>query len=718
MCRGYYTGSGRGRTVLAAWDYRNDTLTHRWTFSADRTGAYSNYTGQGNHNLSVADVDQDGKDKIVYGSCAIDDDGTGLWSSGLGHGDAMHLSDIDPNRPGLEVWGIHENAAVGSALLDARTGKVIWGTGPADVGRGVAANLVDSQDGMECWGGTGNLRSCQGVNIGTSPASTNHVIWWDGDLARELLDGIGITKYNGPTLLYANGCSSNNGSKSNPCLQADLFGDWREEVIFRTSDNSALRVYTTTDTTSYRLITLMHDRVYREGIAWQNVAYNQPPHTSYYFGAGMFVPDSLRPPSAPLDLVVFPMSDSVRLEWRANVEPDFAGYNVYRSGQQDGPFAKLNFVLLVNTHFTDTDVTNDTTYYYGVTAVDTYNNESALSEIIRAIPTLRPDSPAGVSVRNDLNAVKLLWDTPGATNIAGYNVYRSQTRGGPYTQLNSSLVTETSYVDSPLAENTTYYYTITSLDNNLTESFYSREISSTPGPSFTMQAEDGVTGGTVYLDSNHIGYHGTGFVNFEVSGSSVEFTDLPGFGGGEWTLVYRYALGNTNRTGALFVNGVRKSLTMRSTGDWINYALDSTLVTLNEGFTNSIRFQSTGSDFGNLDEITIYPRNVTAVELAQGRGFTIPASYQLHQNYPNPFNPETSISFDLPEAARVRLDIYDIRGRLVTTLTDKDYQAGSYNIRFNAKDVASGVYFVRSQMASLRSQTESYVFTRKILLLK
>ena len=121
MCRGYYTGSGRGRTVLAAWDYRDNTLTHRWTFSADLTGENSTYTGQGNHNLSVGDVDDDGKDEIIYGSCAIDDNGTGLWTTGLGHGDAMHLSDIDPNRPGLEVWGIHEEAiTLGSALLGCK----------------------------------------------------------------------------------------------------------------------------------------------------------------------------------------------------------------------------------------------------------------------------------------------------------------------------------------------------------------------------------------------------------------------------------------------------------------------------------------------------------------------------------------------------------------------------------------------------------------------
>ncbi len=283
MCRGYYT-----RTVLAAWNWRDGELTHLWTFDSD-DGTPGNYIyrGQGNHNLSVADVDGDGKDEIIYGSCCIDDDGTGLWNAKLGHGDAMHVSDINPDRLGLEKWGIHEHAAIGSALLDAKTGEIIWNTGPADVGRGVSADLTRASKGMECWGGTNGLVDCNGIKVGNFPWSSNHVCWWDSDLLRELLDGNHIDKYGGSRLLTAFGCSSNNGTKSNPCLQADLLGDWREEVIWRTSDNTALRVYSTTTLSTHRFYTLMHDPVYRLAIAWQNVAYNQPPHTGFYLGDGM-----------------------------------------------------------------------------------------------------------------------------------------------------------------------------------------------------------------------------------------------------------------------------------------------------------------------------------------------------------------------------------------------------------------------------------------------
>ena len=311
MCRGYYTGNNgtRGRTVLAAWDYRDSVLTSRWTFNADVTGENASYTGQGNHNISVADVDDDGKDEIIYGACAIDDDGTGLWTTGLGHGDAMHVSDIDPDRPGLEKWGIHEGSTTpGSALLNARTGEVIWKTSNADVGRGVSADLTASFPGMECWGGTSGLRSCKNEYTGESPSSSNHVIWWDGDDQRELLDGESITKYNGAVQLSATGCIHNNGSKSNPCLQADILGDWHEEVIFRRTENTALRIFVTKAGTFRRMYTLMHDPVYRLGIAWQNVAYNQPPHTGFYLGEGIAAP----PP---------PIS-SGRLKWNAGTTWD------------------------------------------------------------------------------------------------------------------------------------------------------------------------------------------------------------------------------------------------------------------------------------------------------------------------------------------------------------------------------------------------------------
>ncbi len=289
MCRGYYT-----RAVLVAYDWNGSTLTKRWTFDSNSSGN-SSYAGQGNHNLSVADVDDDGKDEIIYGSCTIDDSGKGLYTTGLGHGDSMHLGDLNPNRPGLEVWSCHEDAAgnggVGASFRDAKTGSVIFKFGASDdVGRACSADLTAQYPGEEVWAAGSPLYSCSGQNIGSAPSQKNFAIWWDGDELRELLDGTSITKYGGGTLLSAAGCASNNGTKSTPCLQADILGDWREEAVWRTSDNKYLNIYTTTDLTSRRIYTLMHDSVYRLGIAWQNVAYNQPPHTGFFLGSGMATP--------------------------------------------------------------------------------------------------------------------------------------------------------------------------------------------------------------------------------------------------------------------------------------------------------------------------------------------------------------------------------------------------------------------------------------------
>ncbi|WP_430786257.1 RICIN domain-containing protein [Actinoplanes sp. G11-F43] len=215
MARGYYT-----RAVIAAWDFRNGTLTSRWTYDSGtgNVGAY----GQGNHQLSIADADQDGKDEIMYGAAAINDNGTLMWRSGLGHGDALHVGDFIPSRAGLEVYRL-----------------------------------------------------------------------WDGDPVRELVDATRVDKYGtgGDTrLLTASGVASNNTTKQTPAVSGDLFGDWREEIVWRLSDSSALRIHSTPTVTDRRIHTLMHDSQYRVAVAWQNTAYNQPPHPGFFLGNGMNTP--------------------------------------------------------------------------------------------------------------------------------------------------------------------------------------------------------------------------------------------------------------------------------------------------------------------------------------------------------------------------------------------------------------------------------------------
>jgi rhamnogalacturonan endolyase len=300
FCRGYYT-----RTVLVAWDWRNGKLTRRWTFdSDDGTPGNRAYRGQGDHSLSVADVDGDGKDDIIYGAMCVGSDGKGLYSTGLGHGDALHVGDLDPERPGLEVFNIHEKTTrnVGVSFRDARTGEVLWSKPSADVARGVAMDIDPRYPGVECWAsgpGLSGVWNCKGEQVSRrKPRSCNFGVWWDGDLLRELLDRTTISKWDWEketetVLLRADGCASNNGTKATPCLSADILGDWREEVIWRSADNTELRIYTTPIPTDHRLYTLMHDPQYRLAVAWQNVGYNQPPHPGFFLGHDM------KPPPRP-----------------------------------------------------------------------------------------------------------------------------------------------------------------------------------------------------------------------------------------------------------------------------------------------------------------------------------------------------------------------------------------------------------------------------------
>lgn len=288
MARGYY-----GRTVVAAWDWREGRLSQRWTFDSDT--APEGYAGQGNHQFSVADVDGDGRQEIVYGAMALDDDGTPLWTTQLGHGDAMHVGDLDPLRPGLEKFGVHENVGgnggVGSAMVDARTGEILWSTPSLqDVGRGVAIDIDPRYPGTEVWASNNNdLYAADGQVIShTRPQQMNFGVWWDGDTLRELLDGTRIFKWDWENqrsvpLFNAEGAASNNGTKANPVLVADILGDWREEVVWRTADSSGLRIYVTPYPTTVRHVTLMHDAQYRSQVSGQNSAYNQPSHPGFAF---------------------------------------------------------------------------------------------------------------------------------------------------------------------------------------------------------------------------------------------------------------------------------------------------------------------------------------------------------------------------------------------------------------------------------------------------
>lgn len=303
MSRGQYS-----RVVVAAWDLACGQLIPRWVFDSDESGNEA-YHGQGNHNLSVADVDGDGRDEIIYGSCAIDDDGTGLYSTGLGHGDALHVSDMDPFRPGLEVWMPHETSINGATFRDAATGEIIWDhANESDVGRGVAAHIDAGYPGYQLWSyARGGVYTTSGKKISDnySGKMMSFLVWWNGNLQREFLSSAGrggspvierwggdgsvrlLNVYDVPSK-YDTACTG--GTKATPNFSGDLLGDWREEMILHSSDKNKLRIFTTTELTEHRIYTLLHDPQYRLALVWQNGGYNQPPHPGFYIGEGMAAP--------------------------------------------------------------------------------------------------------------------------------------------------------------------------------------------------------------------------------------------------------------------------------------------------------------------------------------------------------------------------------------------------------------------------------------------
>lgn len=286
MCRGYYT-----RAYLVAYNFVDGKLVKQWSFDSKEAGNGS-AAGQGNHSIAVADVDMDGKDEIIYGSAAIDDDGTLLYSTGLGHGDAQHTGDLIPERAGLEVFSVHEDkkSAYGMEMRDAMTGEILWGSYEAsDVGRGMSADIDPNYPGCESWA-AGKMVSATGEVISDSPSiSKNFRIYWDGDLGEEVQDANHIDKWVSESasteqLMTHKDYTASNGTKATPGITCDLLGDWREETILFKWDDATMAIFTTTIPTDYKIYTLMHDLQYRTYIATQNVAYNQPPHTGYYLG--------------------------------------------------------------------------------------------------------------------------------------------------------------------------------------------------------------------------------------------------------------------------------------------------------------------------------------------------------------------------------------------------------------------------------------------------
>ena len=279
--RGIYT---RHKFIAYDVDPKNHDLKVRWKWTNNQPG--SPWYGQGYHNYIVADVDWDGRDEIVWGSMVIDDNGKGLSTTGLGHGDAQHIGDFNPYIHGQEMFACNEDNPSNN-YRDATTSKIYYRkTDTNDDGRCLAGNFYNDFPGAVGHSAHDTPISTvtnEHVNTNTNGLSMNFRIYWDGDLLEECFNNTEVTKPGVGTIATFLGAYSNNSTKATPCYQGDIFGDWREEVIERTADNN-IRIYTTNEPTKWRNYSLWYDHQYRNGMVWQPCGYNQPPHASYFLG--------------------------------------------------------------------------------------------------------------------------------------------------------------------------------------------------------------------------------------------------------------------------------------------------------------------------------------------------------------------------------------------------------------------------------------------------
>nr|WKN35191.1 RICIN domain-containing protein [Tunicatimonas sp. TK19036] len=515
MTRGYYT-----RSVLVAWDWRNGQLSQRWVFDSDVAG--DSYAGQGNHQLSINDVDGDGRDEVVFGAMTVDDDGSGLYTTELGHGDAMHVGDLNPEREGQEIWSAFESPGAydgnGLWMRDAATGEKLWGV-PAtdDVGRAMTADIDPRYPGYEAWGARGNLYTVTGEEIGTNKPSMNFGSWWDGDLQRELLDGPTISKWNytagaSETLVDASmyGAVQNNGTKANPGLSADIMGDWREEAIYSHSNNSELLIFTTTIPTSYRFYTLMHDPQYRVAIAWQNVAYNQPPHTSFYLGEGMDAPPIpnialVEDDTTGTPIIYLAASEGdarVDLSWSVT-DVELSNLEVYRDTDPD-PDGRARIASLSGSSrtYSDTTVLNDSTYYYWIKGKDADGNVTN-SNSVSATPredTGGPQLPGIALTVTAANAqLELNWEVT-LLELTGIDIMRdtdpNPSGRGRIASIDGSA---RSFNDTNVQNGITYYYWVKATDTagsvyNSNEAHATAVVEDSSGvANVTLEASAGVS---------------------------------------------------------------------------------------------------------------------------------------------------------------------------------------------------------------------------------
>lgn len=483
MARGYYT-----RAVVAAFDWVDGKFSQRWVFDTNNGNGDEIVYGQGAHSLSIADVDSDGRDEIIYGAATIDDNGRALYSTGLGHGDALHVSDLDPTRPGQEIFMVHEcpscytkdGVEYGVEMHDAATGAILWNrpTNGGDIGRGVSIDIDPRFPGNENWSSSAiaGLVAANGQLISEArPPQVNFALWWDGDLMREILDGNKVYKWDyensvSNIILDGDGYSavSANGTKATPALSADIVGDWREEVILAKADSSELMIFSSTIATNHRIPTLMQNPQYRAAIAWQNVGYNQPPHPSFYLGSDMqTVPDYQVTTVAAepwAKLVARGDANKITVQLYSQ-DAKFKGAEIFRQ-IENHPETKTRIGRIQGEQgeLIDTNVVPDVNYIYSAelhggkphTQLDVGSSKTQLS--VSLIPQLE------FNIINNKVPVQLTWRTVNM-DIRALTIYRAevanQTIPADFTNsqlVGSAPVDSINWQDTSATPSKNYYY--------------------------------------------------------------------------------------------------------------------------------------------------------------------------------------------------------------------------------------------------------------------
>lgn len=725
-CRGYYT-----RTVVVAWDWVNGAFARRWTFDSNVSGG----SGQGDHSLSIADVDIDGKQEIIYGAMVIDDNGTILYNTGHGHGDALHVSDFDPTIPGLEVFNIQERDDSEDCYLYSPSQKrVLWQkgtTGGEGPGRGVAANITEQFAGAECWIAGGQVSGApfrvNGTSMGTAqPSSVNFLCWWDGDLARELSNGTTIDKYPSGRLLTASGCSSNNGSKSTPSLMGDLLGDWREELMVRSSTNNFLRIYTTTTPSPHKVRTLLHDAQYRVALAWQNTAYNQPPHPSFYLGDGVALPGK---PNIVIVGNPDPVNQAptVSLTAPANnasfTEP--ASVTITATATDaDGTVSSVSFYN--GATLLGTDATSPYSFTWSNVAAGSYtitaratDNDGAVSTsaastvqvnpvVVNVPPTVSLTAPANnasFTAPATISITATAADSDGT--ISSVSFYNGT------TLLGTDASSPYSFTWNNVAAGT-YTITARATDNlgaTTTSSAVSVNVTDIQTPGVTIQAELACSADGVMNESINAGFSGTGYVNLNnVTGTAVSWK-INSTTAQTVSVTFKYANASTaNRNMSLSVNGAVAvaNIDFLSTAAWTTWNTVTVQTALAAGDNTFTLTSLTAQGAPNLDELTFNALNISMAACSVTQPNQAPVV--------SISSPVSNASYLAPATISINASATDADGTLSkvdfyngTTLLGTDATA-PYS--FNWTNVPAGSYFISARATDNEgSQTTSSVIS-------